>query len=105
MFIIQAGETKGKWIGNNKKAVGEDKITKFLVERKITLDNHKINDNLYLAPIDISIIFLRAWLREELSKWEADILKDQFESYKEKDLYCKEEPPKTLTPTIHITRE
>ncbi|KAL4706336.1 hypothetical protein ACJJTC_016630 [Scirpophaga incertulas] len=35
MYTIEDGETKGKWIGNNKRAVGESKVTKFLIERSI----------------------------------------------------------------------
>lgn len=90
MFIISAGETVGKWIHYNKSAIGETKITKFLLERSIILQQHGINDNLYLAPISLDAVFPSSWLHDELQKWEVDLLATQNDEYTERELYKTE---------------
>ncbi|XP_063899226.1 uncharacterized protein LOC135119186 [Helicoverpa armigera] len=83
MYIIEAGKTKGKWMDHNKKAIGETKVTKFLIEREIVLKQHGINDNLYLPPVEIETVFPSIWLSEELMKWEKDLLATQNDQYTE----------------------
>nr|XP_049696007.1 uncharacterized protein LOC126054413 [Helicoverpa armigera]XP_049696008.1 uncharacterized protein LOC126054413 [Helicoverpa armigera] len=99
MYIIEAGKTKGKWMDHNKKAIGETKVTKFLIEREIVLKQHGINDNLYLPPVEIETVFPSIWLSEELMKWEKDLLATQNDQYTESELYIKENPPTTITPS------
>nr|QMP82374.1 polymerase PA [Lepidopteran orthomyxo-related virus OKIAV1731] len=99
MFIIAAGEVTGKWIDGNRPAKGEQKIAKFLLERKLILESQGINDNLYLPPVDMANLFPSEWIKGEMAKWEEDLLKDQYQQYTEKELYMTENPPKTITPS------
>lgn len=97
MYIIGAGKVSGKWFNKNRGAIGESKDTKYLLERQMIISSQGINDNLYLAPVEIETLFPSTQLKDELAKWEEDLMKDQYERYTEKELYTQENPPKTIT--------
>ncbi|CAF4890110.1 unnamed protein product [Pieris macdunnoughi] len=65
----------------------------------MVLNNLGINDNLYMPPVSLDTIFPSSWLKEEMGKWEEDLLKDQHNTYSEAQLYTKESPPNTITPS------